>query len=129
MRTELVLRLVRFAAAGFVITLVDYAAFRALIGAGFAPDGSRAAAFVAAFIFSFCLHRLWTFGSGRPWGRDLLLYLPARLAAFALAQLAFLVAHRAAGLDADLAFLVQTPVQPVVNFLLGHRLVFPVARR
>jgi putative flippase GtrA len=125
MSPELLRRVRRFAVAGLLITAVDFAAFRGLLVTGLDPTYARPVAFVAAFAFSFLLHRAWTFGSDRSWGVDFLKYLPARLVGFLLAYLTFLVAHDGFGLHPDLAFLLQAPVQPVANFFLAHRWVFP----
>lgn len=125
MSPELRRRLLRFTLAGLLITGVDYAAFRALLLAGLDPTYARPAAFAAAFIFSFGLHRVWTFGSDRSWCADFLRYLPARAIGFLLAYLVFLLAHDVLRLGPDLSFLIQAPVQPVANFLFAHRWVFP----
>lgn len=125
MSPELPRRLVRFAFAGLLVTGVDYAVFRALVLVDLDPAHARPIAFVAAFAFSFLLHRAWTFGSSRPWVPDFLRYLPARAAGFLLAYLVFLLAHDVLGLGSDLSFLIQAPVQPVANFIFAHRWVFP----
>lgn len=125
MSPELLRRVRRFAVAGLLITAVDFAAFRGLLVTGLDPTYARPVAFVAAFAFSFLLHRAWTFGSDRSWGVDFLKYLPARLVGFLLAYLTFVLAHDVLGLNPDISFLLQAPVQPAANFIFAHRWVFP----
>ncbi len=125
MSPELLRRVRRFAVAGLLITAVDFAAFRGLLVTGLDPTYARPVAFVAAFAFSFLLHRSWTFGSDRSWGVDFLKYLPSRLVGFLLAYLTFLLAHDVLGLNPDISFLLQAPVQPATNFIFAHRWVFP----
>jgi putative flippase GtrA len=73
---------------------------------------------------AFLLHRWWTFGSTTPWLRDLGAYFAARVLFFLLALLLFTALQKGLGLGPDLAFLLQVPVQPIGNFLVGHFLVF-----
>ena len=123
-RNSLRQRALRFLVAGVPITLCDYVAFKFFVLAGLNPSWARAASFGVAFALAFLLHRWWTFGSTTPWQRDLGAYFAARALFFLLALLLFTVLQKGLGLGPDLAFLLQVPVQPIGNFLVGHYLVF-----
>lgn len=117
-------RALRFLVAGAPITLCDYGAFKLFILAGLDPSWARAASFGVAFAVAFLLHRWWTFGSTAPWLRDLGAYFAARVSFFLLAQLLFTALQKGLEIGPDLAFLLQVPVQPIGNFLVGHLLIF-----
>jgi putative flippase GtrA len=121
-------RALRFLVAGVPITLCDYAVFKLGLLAGLDPSWARTVSFACAFAASFFLHRWWTFGSFGTLRGDFGAYLLARLACFGVAQLVFVLLQKGLGLGPDLAFWLQTPVQPAGNFLLGHFLVFRVSR-
>ena len=115
---------VRFVISGLVITLLDFALFKLAIYAGTDVAAARLVGFVLAAGISFVIHHWWTFRSRRPWPKALWLYVQSRLLSFFLAQLAFIAALNYFRLGADISFWIQAPVQPIVNFLLGHFFVF-----
>jgi len=123
-RNSLHHRALRFLVTGVPITLCDYGAFKLFVLAGLDPSWARAASFGVAFALAFLLHRWWTFGSTSPWQRDLGAYFAARALFFLLALLLFTALQKGLGIGPDLAFLLQVPVQPIGNFLVGHFLVF-----
>jgi putative flippase GtrA len=114
----------RFLISGILITLCDFILFKILGHWGVAASLARIGSFAIALFLAFIVHHCWTFKMSQSWTQAIVPYLQSRLGSFLLAQGAFMLMHDGFGWSDNLSFAIQTPIQPLVNFLAGYFYVF-----
>lgn len=117
-------RALRFILSGILITALDWIFLNFFVVTGLSPASARLLSFLLALIVSFLIHHFWTFEAKSPWFFNFIRYLPSRLIALVIAQAIFILAHDHFGFSLNESFLIQAPVQPLVNFLAGYFYVF-----
>lgn len=107
-------RLFRFVVIGVVMTALAYAIFLPLL-AYLRPAAAVGGAWVICVVVGYLLHRRFTFRSEGQMGRELPLFVAGSLLQLAVAAIGIELLI-GAGLNATVAFLINTAVTTVVSF-------------
>lgn len=119
----------RYVAAGGLSTVFGYAVIALAMGAfALPPLPANAAGFAAGYVFSFLLHRSFTFRSTVGLSAGLAAYLPVVAAGYAANAGVLLLSTRVLNLDPYLAQALAIATYVVLTFLGSSKFVFGKVR-